>query len=157
MATDLDRALVLTRVLDAPRELVFAAWVDPAQIVRWFGPRNIAAAVEGMEVRAGGSYRITLRATDTGETYALHGVYREVAPPERLVFSWVWEEDCPTHVKDVETVVTVMLRALGAKTELVLHHATFDVPSMQASTTRGWTVSLDRLAELLAGEQGRGA
>src|SRR5262249_4810330 len=101
-------------------------------------------------------YRITLRATDTGETYALHGAYREVVRPVRLVFTWVWEEDCPTHVKDVETVVTVMLRALGAKTELVLHHATFDVPSMQASTTRGWSVSLDRLAEhLAAAERGR--
>jgi uncharacterized protein YndB with AHSA1/START domain len=154
MATEVDRALVMTRVLDAPRELVFSAWVDPEQLVRWFGPRNIAAAVDRMEVRPGGGYRITMRATDTGETYALHGVYREVVPPERLVFTWVWEEDCPTHLKDIETVVTVMLRERGDKTELVLHHATFDVPSMRAATTRGWTVSLDRLAETLAARQG---
>jgi len=151
----IDRALVMTRVLDAPREMVFDAWVDPAQLVRWFGPRNIAATVDRMEVRPGGGYRIALRATDTGETYALHGAYREVVPPERLVFTWVWEEDCPTHVKDVETVVTVMFRAQGTKTEIVLHHATFDVPAMRASHTRGWTASFDKLAEMLAA--GRGA
>ena len=149
MATAVDRSLAMTRVLDAPRELVFEAWVDPGQLVRWFGPRNIAAAVERMDVRAGGGYRITMRATDTGDTYALHGVYREVVPPERLVLTWVWEEDCPTHIKDIETVVTVMFRERGDKTELVLHHATFDVPSMRESTTRGWTISLDRLAEAL--------
>lgn len=150
MATEVDRSLVMTRVFDAPRELVFEAWVDPKQLVRWFGPRNVAAVVDRMEVTPGGAYRFTLRAIDTGERYALHGTYREVVSPERLVFTWVWEEDCPTHVKDVETVVTVMFRALGAKTEIVLHHATFDVPSMRASHTRGWTASFDKLAEALA-------
>jgi uncharacterized protein YndB with AHSA1/START domain len=157
MATEVDGTLVMTRVLDAPRALVFDAWVDPPQLVRWLGPRNIAAAVERMEMRPGGAYRITMRATDTGETYALHGVYREVVPPERLVFTWVWEEDCPTHLKDIETVVTVMLRVQGTKTEIVIHHARLDVPSMRASTARGWTASLDRLAEVLARGADRGA
>ena len=153
MASQVDSTLVLTRVFDAPRELVFAAWVDPGQLARWFGPRNIAAAVDRMDVHPEGGYRITLRATDSGETYAVHGVYREVVPPERLVFTWAWEEDCPTHEKDVESVVTVLFRERGARTEIVLQHAEL-APKMRTSTPRGWSASLDRLAEVLAGQGG---
>jgi uncharacterized protein YndB with AHSA1/START domain len=151
MASQVDSTLVLSRVFDAPRELVFAAWVEPEQLARWFGPRTIAAAVDRMDVHPDGGYRITLRAIDSGETYAVRGVYREVVRPERLVFTWAWEEDCPTHEKDVESVVTVLFRERGAKTEVVLEHARLDAPKLRANTPRGWSVSLDRLAELLGG------
>jgi uncharacterized protein YndB with AHSA1/START domain len=149
MASQADSTLVLTRTFDAPRELVFAAWVEPEQLARWFGPRNIAATVDRMDAHQDGSYRITLRAADSGEIYAVRGSYREVVPPERLVFTWAWEEDCPTHEKDVESVVTVVFRERGAKTEIVLQHAQL-APKMRTSTPRGWNASLDRLAEHLA-------
>jgi uncharacterized protein YndB with AHSA1/START domain len=85
------RTLVITRTFAAPREDVFAAWVDPEQMARWMGPRNIASQVDRMDVRPGGAYRITMRDVDTGATYVVGGIYREIVWPERLVFTWAWE------------------------------------------------------------------
>src|ERR1700722_7997280 len=87
--------LQLTRVFDAPRELVFKAWTDANQLKHWFG----AAACGGsslqsvsMDARVGGKYRLQVRRTD-GEYFTTVGVYREVKPPERLVFTWQFEKD----------------------------------------------------------------
>lgn len=141
--------LVLTRMLDAPREAVFKAWTDPAQVVRWKGPRGIQAEVQKMDARAGGSYRVAMHGTPNG-VMVVRGVYREFVPPERLVFTWAWEEDATTHRAGHETLVTVTLRAVGNRTELTLRHENFDSAQSRDSHGHGWNGSFDKLAEFLA-------
>ena len=80
----MERELVITRVYDAPRELVFRAWTDPKHMARWWGPKHFTNRVEQMDVRPGGAWRIVMCAPD-GSEYPAQGVYREIVPPERLV------------------------------------------------------------------------
>jgi uncharacterized protein YndB with AHSA1/START domain len=145
-----DEALTLTvtRIFDAPREAVFKAWTDPAQVARWKGPRGVQAEVKHMDARAGGGYRVAMHGTPNG-TMVVRGVYREFVPPERLVFTWAWEEDPATQRTGHETLVTVTLRALGSRTELTLTHENFDSAQSRDSHGYGWNGSLDKLAELL--------
>src|SRR5437763_16165233 len=81
-----DREIVGSRIMDAPPELVFKAYTDPELIPRWWGPRRYATTVDKMDVRPGGVWRFVHRAADGGE-YAFNGVYREIVPPKRLVYT----------------------------------------------------------------------
>ncbi|MGD0142480.1 MAG: SRPBCC domain-containing protein, partial [Rhizomicrobium sp.] len=88
-----DRTLTITRLFDAPRDLVFKAWTDPAMSGQWMGPRHYPAFhVEG-DVRTGGTWRIGLREADGSKERWQGGVYREVSPPQRLVFTSAWDQD----------------------------------------------------------------
>ncbi|MFL5266209.1 MAG: SRPBCC domain-containing protein, partial [Stellaceae bacterium] len=119
-AISADHELVITRIFDAPRSLVFKAWTEPDRAARWWGPQGFTTLHCTMDVRAGGAFRICMRSPD-GAEYWKQGVYREVAEPERLVFTFAWEdaEGKPGH----ETVVTVTFAEHGAKTRLTLHQA----------------------------------
>lgn len=150
-----ESTLVVTRIFDAPREAVFAAWVDPEQMSRWMGPPFIAATVERMDVRPGGAYRIAMRDINTGETYAVGGVYREIVWPERLVFTWAWEEDAIEHKRGEVTEVSVTLRGVGDKTELTLVHTGFPRVAMRDNHGRGWNAGFDKLDRVLAAKLGR--
>src|SRR6185295_20302708 len=77
----MERELVLTRVFDAPRELVFRAWTDPKHMEQWWGPKVFTNRVEKMDVRPGGAWRIIMCAPD-GTEYPAQGEYREIVPPE---------------------------------------------------------------------------
>src|SRR5512142_2051607 len=83
-----DRDYTITRVFDAPRELVFEAWTDPAHFTHWFGPYGFTTPLStiSLDVRPGGAWRATMIATD-GAQAPIDGVYREVAKPKRLVFT----------------------------------------------------------------------
>jgi uncharacterized protein YndB with AHSA1/START domain len=150
--SDADPGLSLTRIFDAPREAVFRAWIDPAQIARWIGPRSIKAEVDKMDARPGGAYRIIMHGP-TGETNTVQGAYRDLVPPERLVFSWAWEDQAgrPQH----ETTVAISFRAVGDKTEMTLRHDRFDSKEARDNHDHGWTGSFDKLSEVLAGGPGR--
>jgi uncharacterized protein YndB with AHSA1/START domain len=149
------RTLVITRTFAAPREDVFAAWVDPEQMARWMGPRNIASQVDRMDVRPGGAYRITMRDVDTGATYVVGGIYREIVWPERLVFTWAWEEDAIEHKRGEVTEVSVVLRTVGDQTELTLQHTAFPRRAMRDNHGLGWTGGFDKLDRILADKRGR--
>lgn len=82
---DLEREIVLCRVFDAPRELVFEAWTDPEHIGRWFGPKGFVTTTREMDAKVGGRWRFDMRAPD-GKVYDNRIVYLEVKSPERLVF-----------------------------------------------------------------------
>ena len=99
-----DRVLVLTRLLDAPRALVFKVWTQPEHIVRWWGPRGFSLASCEMDPQPGGKYRFCMRQHGVKD-YWLHGVYGEIVPPEKLSFSFVWEKEDGTN--EHETFVTV--------------------------------------------------
>jgi uncharacterized protein YndB with AHSA1/START domain len=142
--------LLLTRVFDAPRRLVFKAWTEPAQLVRWWGPRGFRTPSCKMDVRPGGTWRACMRSPE-GTDHWLHCVYREVVEPERLVFTWAWEdaEGKPGH----ETLVTVNFLEQDAKTKLIVHQGVFESANARDLHKQGWSSGLDRLAEYLANAQ----
>ncbi|MGE3149777.1 MAG: SRPBCC domain-containing protein, partial [Pseudorhodoplanes sp.] len=97
-----DRALVITRLFDAPRSLVFAAWTDPRHVAKWWGPRDYPAAAMQVEARPGGRWSGVLR-HESGTELRLGGVYHEVLPPERLVFTFSWDEEGERGMENLVT------------------------------------------------------
>ncbi len=142
-----ERELLITRVFDAPREIVFRAWTEPEHLIRWRGPKGFTTTVISMDLRPGGAYRFHMRSPE-GTDHWLRGVYREIVEPERLVFTWAWEDEQgrPRH----ETLVTVTFEELAGKTRLTLRQAVFESVTARDAHRTGWSSSLDRLAEFLA-------
>ncbi|MGI5269480.1 SRPBCC family protein [Nonomuraea sp. CA-218870] len=134
----------IIRVFDAPREQVFAAWTTPARFARWFGPRFTDAPVDRivLDARPGGGWRVTLTAEE-GFEVTFDGVYREVTPPERLVFT-TGDPDGPGPA----SVVTVELADEAGRTAMTFRERGADA---WEESRRGWLEFLDRLGELLAG------
>ena len=141
-----ERELVITRVFDAPRRLVFKAWTQPEMLVRWWGPRDFTLPSCKMDFRRGGAFRFLMRAPD-GD-HRLVGVYREIAEPERLAFTFAWED--AGGAVGPETLVTLTFAEQGAKTKLTLHQAVFESVTARDMHNTGWSESLDRLAAYLA-------
>lgn len=81
-----DREIVITRLLDAPRELAFSAWTDPEKVVKWWGPNGFSITIERMDVRPGGVWKYVMHGPD-GVDYPNRTVYEEIVPPERLVYT----------------------------------------------------------------------
>jgi len=142
-----DRELWIERNFDAPRELVFAAWTQAEHAVHWFAPPGCSVRSCTMDLRVGGVWRSCMRWPD-GSDHWQGGVFREIVPPERLVFTYAWE-DAEGHPKH-ETLVTVRLEERGGKTALTFHQAVFESESSRTSHGGGWHGSLDVLAEYLA-------
>lgn len=143
-----DLEIAMSRVFDAPRELVFTAYTDPEMVAQWWGLRTSTTIVDRMDVRPGGTWRFVQRETD-GTEYAFNGEYREVTPPERLTYTFEFEP-MPGHV----IVDTVTFEDLGGKTRVTatsLFQSMEDRDGMLASGMEGGAnESWDQLAELLA-------
>jgi uncharacterized protein YndB with AHSA1/START domain len=141
-------AVKITRVLDAPRELVWRAWTDPKHLAQWFGPRGFTSSVPELDARVGGALRIVMHGCD-GNHYPMKGVFREVVPPSRLMFSNIALDNDGNQLLEGETTVT--LEDEGGKTRMTVHsHAKGLVPmapQMLAGMEAGWSQSLDKLAE----------
>jgi uncharacterized protein YndB with AHSA1/START domain len=142
-------SVTLTRIFDAPRALVWKAWTDPKMMAQWFGPRGFTSTVGELDVRVGGSLRIVMHGPD-GNKYPMKGEFREVTPPERLVFTNIAIDQDGKHLLEGET--TVILSESNGKTTLTLQtHAIGLVPlalQMLAGMEAGWNQSIDKLAEL---------
>ena len=131
--------LRLTRVVPAPRDAVFRAWTEPEQLKRWWVPfPGMSVPAAEVDLRPGGRYRFTVR-NARGEEFHLSGVYREVRPPERLVYTWRWEG------ADGETLVTVDFESSGATTLLHLTHEQFPDDAVRDRHGAGWAGVLDSL------------
>ena len=145
-AASVDRELVITRTFEAPRHRVFQAWTEPSQVARWWGPQGFTTTYCDMDIRPGGAFRVCMRSPE-GADYWKQGVYREVVEPERLVFTFAWEdaEGKPGH----QTLVTVTFTEQGGKTKLTLHQAVFDTVEARNEHRRGWASCLERFAEYL--------
>ena len=145
-----DLRLSITRLFDAPPERVFDAWIDPEQISKWLGPRTMVQGAKTLvlEPRVGGRYRIQMLAPGT-ETRAANptagGIYKEIVRPSRLVFTWMWEYE------QQETLVTITFKAVGKQTEMTFVHENFANEERREGHNKGWAMSFDQLAELLAG------
>ncbi len=142
---DSDTVLSITRTFAAPREAVYRAFTEADELKRWWGPQSMTCPVAELDVRPGGRYRTEMHAPD-GSVYVTTGEFREVTPPERLVFTWVWGEG---EMAGHETLVTVELRDLGGATELTLTHERFPDGAKRDLHNQGWSSSLDCLAEIL--------
>ena len=141
------RTLVITRLFDAPRETVFSAWVDPEQATQWWGPKGFTPVSCTIDARVGGAWRRVMRSPD-GALYRARGVYREVAAPSRLVFTYSWETG--TGEAGHETLVTLTFTARGNQTELNLRQDVFETVAACDDHRGGWSSSLERFSEFLA-------
>ena len=141
--------LHMTRVFNAPRELVFRAYTDPTLIPRWWGPRYLTTTVDKLEARSGGSWRFVQRDPD-GNVYGFHGVYHELTAPERLVQTFEFEGE-PGHVM-LETMTFEDIG--GGKCRVVVGGAFQSVADRDAMVASGMqegaNESNERLEELLA-------
>ena len=147
VTTPTDREIILTRVFDAPRRLVWEAFTKPELLKRWFGPRGWSLVVCEVDLKLGGGFRFVMRGPD-GRDMGMHGVYREIVPPERSVHMESYD-DYPG-----ESQVTAVFVEQGGKTTLT---ATVLYPSqeirdivLKTGMEHGAAESYDKLAELLA-------
>jgi uncharacterized protein YndB with AHSA1/START domain len=144
------RDVVITRVFDAPRSLVFKAWTDPRHLAQWWGPKGFTNPVCEIDARSGGAIYIVMRAPD-GVEHPMRGVFREIVEPERLVFTSVAEDKEGNPLLEGVTIVTFAEH--GGKTKLTLQASAVALapvaPKMLAGMETGWTQSLERLAELV--------
>ena len=135
--------LVIRKVIPAPREEVFAAWIDPESIRDWMCPGDTVTAEARLDPRVGGSYRIVMK-SPTRE-YNHTGEYLVVEPPAKLVFTWV-----SNSTGNQPTLVTVELFARGGACELVLTHERFTNAEAVRRHQGGWGQIVDKLAAYLA-------
>jgi uncharacterized protein YndB with AHSA1/START domain len=139
--------ITVRRVFDAPRELVWQAWTEPDQLVRWWGPPGWSTdpATVTMEVRPGGTFRLT-SVNEEGQEMPMAGVYREVIEPKRLVL-----EEPAEDAWHQGAVSIVTLTDLGdGRTEMVLQSTIQTTDEMRGPAEAGLRSSIDRLAEHLA-------
>jgi uncharacterized protein YndB with AHSA1/START domain len=147
--------LKMTRVFDAPRELVWKAWTDAEQAREWGGPRGFVAMDVKHDVRPGGKWSARLHSDgfDTGDGVLREldlwqgGEYREVVEPERLVFTFHW--DAASGLGDHDTVITITLEEQDGKTRMNFHQAFFVREEDRDGHMRGWGSSFDRLDDYL--------
>ena len=135
----------LRRTFQAPRDAVFRAFTDPAQVKNWFGPRGFSAAVDRYEARPGGAYRVCMISPD-GKSLWLHGSFITVEPNERLSFTWIWEQG---DMAGQETLVTIRFHAHGEATEIDLEHSRLPTEGSRDAHGKGWTSTLDCLEDHL--------
>jgi uncharacterized protein YndB with AHSA1/START domain len=147
-----DRVLTITRIFDAPRSLVFKAWIDRDHLAQWFGPRGFTMTMCQMDQRPGGTYRFGMRSSE-GSEHWLKGVYREIIEPEKLAFTYAWtdSEGNPTRP---ETLLVLTFEDEQGKTRMTLHQSVFESATACEMHRGGWNSSLDCLEEYLVKARG---
>ena len=142
-ATATKPSLTIKRRINAPPAKVFAAFTEPRTIARWFGPPGVTNVEAETDLRIGGRYRIAGQTAD--DSHEVSGVYREIVPGEKLVYTWAWKS-----TPERESLVTVTFKPDGAGTLLTLiHEQFFDEPARDRHQ-QGWGGALDKLERLFA-------
>jgi uncharacterized protein YndB with AHSA1/START domain len=143
-----DLTLEMKRIVPAAPSVVFTAFSDALELVKWWGPRGFTTRSIEFQPRVGESYRIEMQPPE-GDHFFLTGVFLEVAPPARLAYTFVWEEPDPD---DIENSVDLSFRDLGDSTEVVLTQGPFKTPERRTLHCDGWTDAFDRLERLLSAQ-----
>ena len=138
--------LRLEKAVQAPRERVFAACVEPEQLAIWWGPTGFTVPNVELCARPGGRYRLTMQPPEGG-VFHIAGEFRTVDPPRLLVYTFEYEEPDPD---DQLTVVTLSFSEYGDGTRLILEQGPFATRDRHALHETGWMQTLDRLERFLA-------
>jgi uncharacterized protein YndB with AHSA1/START domain len=151
--------IVITRIFNAPRKLVWQAWTDPERFVLWWGPKNFTCPVCTIDLRVGGKYFNCMRSPE-GKDYWSVGVYREIVPMERIVCTDSFADEkgnvvpashygMPGDNWPLEMLVNVTFEEIHGKTTMTLHHVGHPGGQMSEMAGTGWNQSFDKLAEQL--------
>jgi len=155
-ATD---ALIITRIFDAPRDLVWKAWTEPERMMRWFGPKDYTVPHCEIDFRVGGRVFFCMRSPE-GQDYWNTGVFKEIAAQERLVYTDSFADEHGNVVPashygmegdiPLEMLVTLTFEEAGGKTTMTLRHEGIPAGEHRDGANEGWSQSFDKLAEMLA-------
>ncbi|MCL5807575.1 MAG: SRPBCC domain-containing protein [Deltaproteobacteria bacterium] len=151
--------LIITRVIDAPRELVWRAWTNPAYLTRWWGPRNFTSPSGTIDLRVGGKYLFCMRSPE-GKDFWSTGIYKEIVPFERIVCTDSFADEkgnvvpashygMPGDDWPMDLLVTVTFEDAGKKTRMTLRHVGIPAGEMGKMAGQGWNESFDKLADSL--------
>jgi uncharacterized protein YndB with AHSA1/START domain len=151
--------IVITRLFDAPRELVWRAWTEPEMVMQWWGPKNYTSPSCKIDLRVGGNYLYCMRSPE-GKDFWSTGVFREIKQPERIVCTDSFADEKGNVVPatyygmspdfPAEMLVTVTFEVQAGRTRLTLRHAGLPSEDMRDLTRAGWNESLDKFAGVLA-------
>ena len=141
--------LEMERVLPAPLSVVFAAFTDPNELLKWWGPEGFSTPSLKFQARVGETYRIEMQPPE-GDPFYLTGEFREVDPPARLAYTFVYEDPDPD---DVETQVGLSFRARGESTEVAFTQGPFKTEDRRALHRDGWTDSFDKLERIISAQK----
>jgi uncharacterized protein YndB with AHSA1/START domain len=139
--------LEMTRVVPAPPWVVYRAFTEADQLAKWWGPKSFSIPDLEFDPRVGAGYRIEMQPPE-GDSFWLTGEFREVEPPARLAYTFIWE---PPHPDDVETQVGLLFRDLGESTEVALTQGPFKTEDRWALHRDGWSDSFDKLERIVSG------
>jgi uncharacterized protein YndB with AHSA1/START domain len=137
-------SLTLKRRIKASPKAVYDAWTDPKKIVKWFGPDSGPVEHAAVDLRVGGRYTVIFR-TENGEQHHVSGVYREVVPNEKLVFTWAWRS-----TPERESLVTILIKPEVDGSLLTLQHEKFFDEKARDDHRNGWSGCLDKLVAYFA-------
>ncbi len=150
--------LLIMRVFNAPRELMWKAWTEPERFKRWWGPKGFTIPFCKIDLRVGGAYHYCMRSPE-GKDYWVTGVYREIVKPERIVCTDCFSDEKgnvvpATHYGmsadfPLEMLVTVTFEEYGGKTRFTLRHLGIPQGEDIEGARQGWSESFDKLAEVL--------
>jgi uncharacterized protein YndB with AHSA1/START domain len=148
-----DATLILKRMLNAPPERAFQAWTTPEHVRQWMCPEpGMSVPLATMDLRVGGKYRIQMKTPD-GEFFTAVGVFKEVKPPERLVYTWDYEKDGSGaefgEVEGKTSLITVEFLKRGKGTEFVLTHSRFATVESRDNHAQGWGKIVEALAKFV--------
>ena len=137
-------SLTIKRRFNVPPAKVFSAWTDPQKVRRWMGPGEVQVLRAENDARVGGRYHWVMK-TPSGEEHDVSGVYREVIPNEKVVFTRAWKS-----TPERESVVTLTFKSDGAGTLMTLAHEQFFDEAARDSHQGGWNGAMDKLEKYLA-------
>lgn len=140
-------SLEIKRLIDAPRERVYAAWTDPAQLKEWFAPEGVRTRALVADPRVGGTFRWDLTTPD-GEEMTARGDYRELEPGRKIVFTWKWDDD--EAWEGHTSIVTVELSDQEGGTELRFRHERLPSEASRDRHNEGWSSLLDALEKFIS-------
>jgi uncharacterized protein YndB with AHSA1/START domain len=138
--------LEIRRVVSAAPSVVFGAFNAPDELAKWWGPEGFTVTSVEFNPRVGDRYRIEMQPPE-GDPFYLTGEFREVDPPARLAYTFVWEDPDPD---DAETLVELSFRDLGESTQVVLAQRPFKTEPRRELHRNGWTDSLNKLEQLIS-------
>lgn len=137
--------LIMKRVLDASINDVYKAWTDLEEMKKWYCPDVMTVSEAEADVKVGGTYKISMKAPD-GAVHTVMGKYTEVSEPNKIAFTWKWEQG----MDGVESNVTIDLKEMDGKTELTLTHADLGSEDSKGKHEHGWGLQLNNLEKHLA-------